>query len=328
MQSEGYCITEGRERGRKRLPLIEIGVLVLSVVGFVFVLGFEIPSSLRGHDEVEIVVFAKYELPALEGRGQTRYFLVDSANVTYAITDQGYPQNQHIYDSLEESRRFYVETDGRTIYRITRWEEDLVFDQKSIRYADGRWIHNETDIQSRVSSGYPQEPDRIEWTVRTSWTSLRCDMPRYLWDKVRTYTPKVTWEYEDPPVPYRCLVGSAKVYPWRSESYAYIFEIENIDEYNRHHSGNQVIVPPLAQTTLPYTESIPLPSPPLPQKPLIHGICFSPYMDGQSPGDPNNLEPTQIEERLSRVLPLSQWVRTYGVDDGLEVIPLLARAAG
>lgn len=58
----------------------------------------------------------------------------------------------------------------------------------------------------------------------------------------------------------------------------------------------------------------------------IHGICFSPYVEGQGPGDP--VGETQIRERLAIVHPFVRWVRTFSCTDGNELIPSVARSYG
>ena len=58
----------------------------------------------------------------------------------------------------------------------------------------------------------------------------------------------------------------------------------------------------------------------------IHGLCFSPYMEGQGPGDP--VGEAQIRERLSIVQPYARWIRTFSCTDGNELIPAVARSCG
>jgi len=58
----------------------------------------------------------------------------------------------------------------------------------------------------------------------------------------------------------------------------------------------------------------------------IHGICFSPYVEGQGPGDPVN--EAQIRERLAIVRPFVHWIRTFSCTDGNELIPAVARSYG
>lgn len=58
----------------------------------------------------------------------------------------------------------------------------------------------------------------------------------------------------------------------------------------------------------------------------IHGVCFSPYIEGQGPGTQIGAE--QIRERLAIIQPYVQWIRTFSCSEGNELIPAIARAAG
>lgn len=58
----------------------------------------------------------------------------------------------------------------------------------------------------------------------------------------------------------------------------------------------------------------------------VHGLCFSPYVDGQGTGD--LLSEAQIRRRISIVAPHTQWVRSFSCTEGHELIPALARAQG
>ncbi len=58
----------------------------------------------------------------------------------------------------------------------------------------------------------------------------------------------------------------------------------------------------------------------------MHGLCFSPYEDGQEPGQ--QLSKEQIERRLSIIKPHTDWVRTFSCTEGNELIPVLAKAQG
>jgi exo-beta-1,3-glucanase (GH17 family) len=58
----------------------------------------------------------------------------------------------------------------------------------------------------------------------------------------------------------------------------------------------------------------------------IHGICFSPYVEGQEPGAP--LSDGQILERLDVIQPYTRWVRTFSCSEGNEQIPALAHQQG
>jgi glucan 1,3-beta-glucosidase len=58
----------------------------------------------------------------------------------------------------------------------------------------------------------------------------------------------------------------------------------------------------------------------------IYGIAFSPYLEGQSPGD--QISEAQIRERLSIVQPYVGWIRTFSCTDGNELIPQIASELG
>jgi exo-beta-1,3-glucanase (GH17 family) len=58
----------------------------------------------------------------------------------------------------------------------------------------------------------------------------------------------------------------------------------------------------------------------------IHGISFSPYVEGQGPG--TKLGEAQIVERLQVIAPYVQWVRSFSCTEGHELIPRLARERG
>ena len=58
----------------------------------------------------------------------------------------------------------------------------------------------------------------------------------------------------------------------------------------------------------------------------IHGICFSPYVEGQGPG--TQLEEQQIRERLAFIQPHVCWIRTFSCSEGNELIPAIAKENG
>lgn len=58
----------------------------------------------------------------------------------------------------------------------------------------------------------------------------------------------------------------------------------------------------------------------------LHGICFSPYKEGQNVGD--QLTGTQIDNRMEIITPYTNWVRSFSSTDGNELIPLSARSKG
>lgn len=58
----------------------------------------------------------------------------------------------------------------------------------------------------------------------------------------------------------------------------------------------------------------------------IHGISFSPYVEGQGPG--TRIEDAQIRERLDVIRPFVRWIRTFSCSEGNELIPAIAKEAG
>ena len=58
----------------------------------------------------------------------------------------------------------------------------------------------------------------------------------------------------------------------------------------------------------------------------LHGICFSPYIEGQGPG--TEISEAQIRERLEIVAPYVRWVRTFSCSDGHQHIPRIAAELG
>ena len=58
----------------------------------------------------------------------------------------------------------------------------------------------------------------------------------------------------------------------------------------------------------------------------MHGLCFSPYQEGQQPGD--QLTEAQIKRRLKVIKPYSKWVRSFSCTDGNELIPVIAKEMG
>jgi exo-beta-1,3-glucanase (GH17 family) len=58
----------------------------------------------------------------------------------------------------------------------------------------------------------------------------------------------------------------------------------------------------------------------------IHGLCFSPYGEGQGPGDP--VGEAQIRQRLEIIRSCVGWIRTFSCTDGNELIPGIARELG
>jgi len=58
----------------------------------------------------------------------------------------------------------------------------------------------------------------------------------------------------------------------------------------------------------------------------IHGLCFSPYLEGQDAGD--ILFEEQIRRRMDVISPNIKWVRTFSCTDGNELIPQTANTKG
>jgi exo-beta-1,3-glucanase (GH17 family) len=58
----------------------------------------------------------------------------------------------------------------------------------------------------------------------------------------------------------------------------------------------------------------------------IHGISFSPYVEGQGPG--TQLGDAQIRERMDVILPYVRWVRSFSCTEGNELIPAIAAENG
>lgn len=58
----------------------------------------------------------------------------------------------------------------------------------------------------------------------------------------------------------------------------------------------------------------------------IHGLCFSPYVDGQGPG--TMMEAAQIRSRMEIVVRHTRWIRSFSCTEGNELIPGVAREFG
>ena len=58
----------------------------------------------------------------------------------------------------------------------------------------------------------------------------------------------------------------------------------------------------------------------------IHGISFSPYIEGQGPG--TEISEVQISERLGIIEPHVDWVRSFSCTEGNESIPRVASNNG
>ena len=58
----------------------------------------------------------------------------------------------------------------------------------------------------------------------------------------------------------------------------------------------------------------------------MHGLCFSPYEEGQKPGD--FISESQIRRKLELIKPYTKWIRTFSCTEGNEQIPILAKEYG
>lgn len=58
----------------------------------------------------------------------------------------------------------------------------------------------------------------------------------------------------------------------------------------------------------------------------IHGISFSPYVTGQSPG--TQISEAQIRQRLAIIQPYVSWIRSFSCTDGNQAIPRIAHENG
>lgn len=58
----------------------------------------------------------------------------------------------------------------------------------------------------------------------------------------------------------------------------------------------------------------------------MHGLCFSPYTDGQKPG--TILSEEQIRRRIKVIAPHTKWIRSFSCTEGNELIPKIAHEFG
>jgi glycoside/pentoside/hexuronide:cation symporter, GPH family len=58
----------------------------------------------------------------------------------------------------------------------------------------------------------------------------------------------------------------------------------------------------------------------------LHGMCFSPYIEGQDSGDV--LIESETKQRMATVAPHTKWVRSFSCTNGNEKIPVFAREKG
>ena len=58
----------------------------------------------------------------------------------------------------------------------------------------------------------------------------------------------------------------------------------------------------------------------------LHGLCFSPYVEGQDAGD--ILSESQIRRRMEIIMPYTNWIRSFSCTEGNELIPKIAHDKG
>lgn len=58
----------------------------------------------------------------------------------------------------------------------------------------------------------------------------------------------------------------------------------------------------------------------------VHGLCFSPYLEGQAPG--SIVTEAQILERLEIIRPYTRWIRSFSCTEGHQHTPRLAHELG
>jgi len=60
----------------------------------------------------------------------------------------------------------------------------------------------------------------------------------------------------------------------------------------------------------------------------ISGISFSPYLEGQDPGEKSIISEQQIADRLEIIRPYTRWIRTFSTTLGNEQVPRIAHEKG
>lgn len=60
----------------------------------------------------------------------------------------------------------------------------------------------------------------------------------------------------------------------------------------------------------------------------VHGLNFSPYLDGQDPNDRPQISEAQIRERMGIIAPYTRWVRTFSSTGGMDKVGLVAHEMG
>jgi len=60
----------------------------------------------------------------------------------------------------------------------------------------------------------------------------------------------------------------------------------------------------------------------------VHGLSFSPYVEGQAPATQSYISREQIVSRMSIISPYTSWIRSFSCLDGNEQIPEVAHSMG
>jgi exo-beta-1,3-glucanase (GH17 family) len=60
----------------------------------------------------------------------------------------------------------------------------------------------------------------------------------------------------------------------------------------------------------------------------LHGLSFGPYIDGQDPNTNPQISFAQLQSRVQPIAPYTLWLRSYGITNGLENLPMIARSFG
>jgi glucan 1,3-beta-glucosidase len=60
----------------------------------------------------------------------------------------------------------------------------------------------------------------------------------------------------------------------------------------------------------------------------IHGLSFSPYIEGQRPGPETIISPAQIRERLAPIQSSVNWIRSFSCTQGNQHTPIIAKELG
>lgn len=104
----------------------------------------------------------------------------------------------------------------------------------------------------------------------------------------------------------------------KSKSSAY--PVERTNQY----SAENALLKELSTFSLNYSEKIALFKKILENK--VHGISYSPYIDGQSPG--TEISEEQILDRLNIIKNNTNWIRTFSCIEGNQEIPRIAHENG